>query len=328
MPNAHTRTSIIKLSNAGRAERASMARSRSLPAALTLRARIVLACEGPQTASTDVAQALGITRDTVGKWRGRYARARIAGLYEELRPGRPRTVDEERVAELINKTLHTKPADGGTHWSVRGLAAETGISKSSVNRCLQTFKIKPHRTESFKLSDDPFFVDEKSQCQALERTQPMLPMGPGYVEGVTHDYVRHGTTTLFAALNVLTGEVMAQCKARHRHQEFLNFAAHHRQGRSHPSGCTLHRGQLRRPQAPEGAGLAGAATALAHALRADLLQLAESGGAILLHHYCTSHPPWLLPQRQRTHCHDHPVRRTLQQELPAVRLDRHCRLHP
>ena len=245
MPNAYTRTTTITISEAERAELSSMARSRSLPAALALRARIVLTCEGPNTASTDVAQSLGISRHTVTKWRGRYARDRIAGLYDELRPGRPRTVDDERVAELIHTTLHTKPADGGTHWSTRTLAAETGISKSTVARYLQAFKLKPHRVESFKLSTDPFFieklrdvvglylnppenalvlcVDEKSQCQALERTQPMLPMGLGYVEGVTHDYVRHGTTTLFAALNVMNGQVITQCRARHRHQEFLDF---------------------------------------------------------------------------------------------------------
>lgn len=245
MPNAYTRTTTIKLSEAERAELMSMARSRSLPAALTVRARIVLECDGDNIASKAVAHKLGLSRDTVTKWRSRYVRHRISGLYDELRPGRPRTVDDERVAELIAKTLHAKPADGGTHWSTRTLASETGISKSSVARYLQAFRLKPHRVDSFKLSTDPFFidklrdvvglylnppenalvlcVDEKSQCQALERTQPMLPMGLGYVEGVTHDYVRHGTTTLFAALNVLNGQVIAQCRPRHRHQEFLDF---------------------------------------------------------------------------------------------------------
>ena len=245
MPNAYTRTSNIELTDVERTELVSMARSRSLPAALALRARIVLACEGLGKACTEVAMTLGIDRNTVNKWRARYARDRISGLYDELRPGRPRTVDDERVSELINKTLHTKPADGSTHWSTRGLASETGISKSTVARYLQLFKLKPHRVESFKLSTDPLFVeklrdvvglylnppenalvlcvDEKSQCQALERTQPMLPLGLGYVEGVTHDYVRHGTTTLFAALNVLNGAILAECKPRHRHQEFLAF---------------------------------------------------------------------------------------------------------
>ena len=240
-----TAVCYIELTETESAELSAMARSRSLPAALTLRARIVLECNGPDVSSTDVAKRMGLNRNTVNKWRGRYARQRITGLYDQLRPGRPRTVDDERVADLINKTLHTKPADGATHWSTRGLAAETGISKSTVARYLKTFQLKPHRVESFKLSTDPLFieklrdvvglylsppenalvfcVDEKSQCQALERTQPLLPMGIGYVEGVTHDYVRHGTTTLFAALNVLDGTVLASCKPRHRHQEFLSF---------------------------------------------------------------------------------------------------------
>jgi putative transposase len=222
-----------------------MARSRSLPAALAMRARIILACEGGTKPVVSIARQLGISRGTVALWRDRYRRERISGLYDELRPGRPRTVDDERVAQLIATTLHTKPGDGGTHWSTRALAADTGISKSTVQRYLQAFNLKPHRVETFKLSTDPLFieklrdvvglylnppdnalvlcVDEKSQCQALQRTQPMLPLGLGYVEGVTHDYVRHGTTTLFAALNVLNGQVLAQCRARHRHQEFLGF---------------------------------------------------------------------------------------------------------
>lgn len=180
-----------------------------------------------------------------GQWRLRFLDLRINGLYDEVRPGKPRTIDDERLAQLIHKTLHTKPADGSTHWSVRTIAAETAISPTSVHRYFKLLGLQPHRSGSFKLSTDQFFieklrdvvglylsspenalvlcVDEKSQCQALERTQPMLPMGFGYVEGVTHDDVRHGTTTLFAALNVLNGAVLATCKPRHRHQEFLSF---------------------------------------------------------------------------------------------------------
>jgi putative transposase len=235
----------LRLSDLERAELVSMARSRSLPAALAMRARIVLACEHASKPVLAIARELGINRGTVTRWRDRYVRHRITGLYDELRPGRPRTVDDERVAQLIATTLHAKPADGGTHWSTRTLAADTGISKSTVQRYLQAFHLKPHRIQTFKLSTDPLFieklrdvvglylnppdnalvlcVDEKSQCQALQRTQPMLPLGLGYVEGVTHDYVRHGTTTLFAALNVMDGQVLAQCRPRHRHQEFLAF---------------------------------------------------------------------------------------------------------
>jgi len=234
----------LVLSDGERAQLLSLARSRSLPAALSNRARIVLSsAEGE--ANNSIAERLGFTNATVGKWRSRFIERRLAGLYDDVRPGAPRTIDDERVAQLIKTTLHTKPADGSTHWSVRGVAAETGISKSSVQRYFALFGLQPHRSEGFKLSNDPFFVeklrdvvglylsppenalvlcvDEKSQCQALERTQPMLPMGFGYVEGVTHDYKRHGTTTLFAALNVLNGAVLASCKPRHRHQEFLAF---------------------------------------------------------------------------------------------------------
>src|SRR3954447_7110574 len=237
----------LMLTQTEQAQLQSIARSRSLPGALSLRAKFVLACAAGEPNSS-VATRFGTTNATVGKWRARFLERRISGLYDELRAGKPRSIDDERIAELINKTLHTKPASGATHWSVRSIAAETGISGTSVHRYFKLFGLQPHRSESFKLSTDAFFieklrdvvglylnppqnalvlcVDEKSQVQALERTQPMLPMGFGYVEGVTHDYKRHGTTTLFAALNLLDGSVLAQCKPRHRHQEFLSFLRH------------------------------------------------------------------------------------------------------
>jgi putative transposase len=236
----------LTISNDERAQLASMARSRSLPSALTLRARIVLACEGEPN-NQAVAARFGIGPHTVGKWRNRFVAERLVGLYDEVRSGRPRTIEDEAVAELVSKTLGSKPASS-THWTVRAMATETRLSKSTVHRFFQLFGLQPHRARSFKLSTDPFFVDklhdivglylnppdkalvlcvdEKSQVQALERTQPLLPMGFGYIEGVTHDYKRHGTTTLFAALNLLDGSVLAQCKPRHRHQEFLAFLRH------------------------------------------------------------------------------------------------------
>jgi putative transposase len=234
----------LVLNEAEKAELSSFARSRSLPAAMSLRARIVLACAAGED-NRAVGRRFECTHATVGKWRERFRKHRIAGLYDELRPGKPRTIDDERVAMLIKRTLEKKPKDGSTHWSVRTAAAESGISKSSVQRYFTLFGLKPHRTKSFKLSTDALFieklravvglylnppenalvlcVDEKSQCQALERTQPMLPLGLGYVQGVTHDYKRHGTTTLFAALDVQSGAVLTDCKPRHRHQEFLSF---------------------------------------------------------------------------------------------------------
>ena len=243
MRTGRPKTELV-LSEEERVQLSSFVRSRSLSAALSNRARIVLSSADGE-ANNSIAKRLKLTNATVGKWRTRFIERRVAGLYDDVRPGAPRTIDDERVAQLIKTTLHTKPADGSTHWSVRSVAAETRISKSSVQRYFRLFGLQPHRTESFKLSNDAFFVeklrdvvglylsppdnalvicvDEKSQCQALERTQPMLPMGFGYVEGVTHDYKRHGTTTLFAALNVLNGAVLATCKPRHRHQEFLSF---------------------------------------------------------------------------------------------------------
>ena len=221
----------------------SLANSRSLPAGLVSRAKIVLWSASGKT-NLEIAQQLEMTNATVGKWRRRFLEQGIAGLHDELRPGRPRPISDERVARLVRKTLKTKPK-GRTHWSIRQVAAESGVSKSTVHRIWQAFGLQPHRQKQFKLSSDPFFVekvrdivglylnppedavvlcvDEKSQIQALERTQPMLPMGLGYVEGVTHDYRRHGTTTLFAALDTANGKVLTQCRKRHRHQEYLDF---------------------------------------------------------------------------------------------------------
>ena len=224
----------------------SMVRSQSLAQGLVRRARIVLLAADGMT-NTDVAQQLGLSKPTVGKWRQRFIEQGLMGLYDELRPGAPRSIDDERIAELIRTTLKSKPKDG-THWTCRSIAEETKLSKSTVQRLWKAFSLQPHRQKHFKLSTDPFFVekvrdivglylnppnkamvlcvDEKSQIQALDRTQPMLPLNLGYVEGVTHDYVRHGTTTLFAALDIASGQVITKCKRRHRHQEFLQFLNH------------------------------------------------------------------------------------------------------
>ena len=242
-----TRAAVIELDVDTRAQLESIARSRSMPHALVRRAQIILGLDDGET-GVEVAERLGVSRITVSTWRRRFAERGLEGLHDEIRPGRPRTHDDEKVAEVINAALQTKPPGGATHWSVRSMSAQTGVSKSTVQRWFSMFSVKPHRQDSFKLSNDPFFVekvrdivglyldppcnamvlcvDEKSQIQALERTQPMLPMGLGYVEGVTHDYKRHGTTTLFAALDIATGQVMTQCRDRHRHQEFLGFLRH------------------------------------------------------------------------------------------------------
>jgi transposase len=233
----------LVVSVADREQLEGLAASRSLPAGLVNRARIVLlSAEGMP--NQQIARRLGMANATVGKWRRRFVEHGVTGLHDELRPGRPRSISDERVAQLVARTLQTRPKNG-THWSVRQIARETRLAKSTVHRVWQAFGLQPHRQRHFKLSNDPFFVekvrdivglylhppedavvlcvDEKSQIQALERTQPLLPMGLGYVEGVTHDYRRHGTTTLFAALNTATGKVLGQCRHRHRHQEYLDF---------------------------------------------------------------------------------------------------------
>src|ERR1700689_2405024 len=236
----------LMISPSERSQLGAIVRSRSLPHSLVRRAQIVL-LSANGAANREVARRCGVSAPVVSLWRQRYQQSGVAGLHAELRPGRPRSHSDEQVAALLRKVLHSKPAVA-THWSVRSVAEETGISKSTVARYFTLFGLQPHRSKSFKLSTDPFFVekvrdvvglslnppdkalvlcvDEKSQVQALERTQPVLPMGLGYVEGVTHDYYRHGTTTLFAALNVLDGSVISQCKPRHRHQEFMGFLNH------------------------------------------------------------------------------------------------------
>ena len=233
----------LVLNSEQREQLESLANSRSLPAGLVRRAKIILLSASGKN-DREIARQLETSRDTVGKWRRRFLAQGVSGLHDELRPGRPRPISDERVAQLVRKTLETKPK-GGTHWSIRQIADETRLSKSTVHRIWQAFGLEPHRQRHFKLSNDPFFVekvrdivglylnppenavvlcvDEKSQIQALERTQPMLPMGLGYVEGVTHDYRRHGTTTLFAALDTAKGKVLTQCRQRHRHQEYLGF---------------------------------------------------------------------------------------------------------
>jgi transposase len=207
------------------------------------RARILLLCaEG--LPNNEVAKRERCTAGTVGKWRRRFAEERLEGLVDAPRSGAPRRIDDAKVEEIITKTLEQKPA-ARTHWSSRLMAKESGVSDYSVKRIWHAFGLKPHLVKSFKLSKDPMFVekvrdivglylnppdnaivlcvDEKSQTQALERSQPILPLRPGLPERQTHDYIRHGTTSLFAAYNALTGEVMGHCHQKHRHQEFLRF---------------------------------------------------------------------------------------------------------
>jgi len=212
--------------------------------AMALRARIVLACAKPGATNLAVAAELGVSPSTVGRWRGRFVDRRLKGLFDEDRPGAPRTITDDKVERLIVKTLEEKPADA-THWSTRSMAKATGMSQTSISLIWRAFGLQPHRAESFKLSTDPLFiekvrdivalyldpperavvlcVDEKSQIQALNRFQPILAMMPGTPERRSHDYVRHGTTSLFAALNMATGKVIGSLHRRHRASEFKKF---------------------------------------------------------------------------------------------------------
>jgi len=219
------------------------ARRRTTAQALALRARIVLGCAQGAT-NSQVAQRLRVTLQTVGKWRQRFVEQRLDGLVDAPRPGQPRKITDAKVEQVLAMTLERRPREA-THWSTRLMAKATGLNQTAVLRIWQAFGLQPHRTETFKLSTDPLFidkvrdivglylsppthavvlcVDEKSQIQALDRTQPLLPLSFGVAERRSHDYVRYGTTTLFAALDLATGRVIGELHRRHRSSEFLKF---------------------------------------------------------------------------------------------------------
>jgi transposase len=233
----------IDLTEIDRRELESLASRRKTAQGLAQRARIVLlAAEGAE--NKDISLRVGAAPNTVGKWRRRFAEHRLDGLLDEPRPGAPRQIGDDAIAETIRLTLETTPRDG-THWSLRSMARAVGFAPSTIHRIWKAFNLQPHRTETFKLSADPLFVDkvrdivglylappkralvlcvdEKSQIQTLDRSQPLLPMRPGQIERRTHDYTRHGTLSLFAALDAATGKVIGRCYPRHRGREFLSF---------------------------------------------------------------------------------------------------------
>jgi transposase len=237
------RLAALVLSEMERSELKSLAARRNTAQALALRARIILSsAEGHQNKA--VAARLQVDKATVGKWRRRFVEQRLDGLRDEPRSGAPRTIDDARIEAVIVRTLESTPP-AATHWSSRGMAKACGLSVSTVQRVWRAFGLQPHRMETFKLSTDPDFVakvrdvvglyvsppqhavvlcvDEKSQIQALDRSQPMLPMRPGQPARRSHDYVRHGTTSLFAALDIATGRVIGKCYPRHRATEFRRF---------------------------------------------------------------------------------------------------------
>jgi transposase len=234
----------VELSESEREQLERWSRRRKTASGLATRSRIVLAAaEGESNAR--IAQRLGVSRPTVTKWRARFAEHRLDGLVDEPRPGRPRTVDDAKVEEVIVRALESPPPDRGTHWSTRQMATVAGVSQATVSRVWRAFGLQPHRVEHWKLSKDPLFVekvrdivglyldpperalvlcvDEKSQIQALDRTQPILPLLPGTPARATHDYKRNGTSSLFAALDAASGKVIGSLHARHRAIEFKKF---------------------------------------------------------------------------------------------------------
>jgi transposase len=249
----------IELTDQERLQLEGWARRRTTAQALALRSRIVLAVADGDRSNTELAGELGVSRGMVAKWRSRFAEHRLDGLTDEPRPGRPRTITDDQVDAVITKTLETTPKDA-THWSTRSMATEVGLTQTAVSRIWRAFGLQPHRQDTFKLSKDPLFVDkvhdivglylnpperavvlcvdEKSQIQALDRTAPILPMLPGVPERATHDYKRHGTSSLYAALDLSTGKVLGALHARHRAIEFKRFL--NTIDREVPTGLDVH----------------------------------------------------------------------------------------
>jgi transposase len=294
------RLAALVLSETERSELKSLAARRNTAQALALRARIVLGCaEGHQ--NKEVAARLQVDKATVGKWRRRFVEQRLDGLQDEPRSGAPRTIDDARIEAVIVRTLESTPP-AATHWSSRGMAKACGLSVSTVQRIWRAFGLQPHRMETFKLSTDPDFVakvrdvvglyvsppqhavvlcvDEKSQIQALDRSQPMLPMRPGQPARRSHDYMRHGTTSLFAALDIATGRVIGKGFPRHRAAEFRKFLDEI-EANVPRSRCPSRDGQLRNAQDTADPPMVGAPAALARAPHADQLVLAQSGRTVL-----------------------------------------------
>jgi transposase len=249
----------IVLTDQERAQLEAWERRRSSAQALALRSRIVLAAAEGTANNTEIARDLGVAVSSVRRWRNRFAVHRLDGLTDEPRPGQPRKITDAKVEEVIVKTLETTPKDA-THWSTRSMAAEVGLNQSAVHRIWKAFGLQPHRQDAWKLSKDPQFiekvrdvvglylnpperavvlcVDEKSQIQALDRTAPILPMLPGVAARATHDYKRSGTSSLYAALNLTTGQVIGRLHSRHRAIEFKQFL--HTLDREIPAELDVH----------------------------------------------------------------------------------------
>ena len=342
--------SFIWLSPEDRARLEGWVAGRNTPQKLVWRARIVLMwAQG--AGLTAIVRATGKTKKTAYRWRDRYLAGDAAGLERDgTRPGRKPPLEATTIERVVTMTLNEKPA-GGTHWSLRKMSKAVGLSHSSVQRIWAAHGLQPHLTRSFKLSNDPKFcekvqdivglyldppdkalvlsVDEKSQIQALDRTQPGLPLKKGRAGTMTHDYKRHGTTTLFAALDVATGKVIGECMSRRRrHQEFLRFLRTIEPQRAQAVRSPSHCRQLRHPQTRQGQGVAQAPPPLPPPLHPDLGLLDQSRRAVLRPDHQRRHPPRCVLQRRRTQDRNRNLLGATQCRAQAIRLDRSGRRHP
>ena len=291
---------VLRLSDAEREELSRWTRRARTGQALALRARIVLDCASGKT-NTEVAAARGVTKQMVGKWRARFLERRAEGLLDEPRPGKPRSLDDERIEQLIATTLNAQPR-GATHWSTRGLAKQVAVSQSTVSRVWRAFGLQPHRSETFKLSTDPFFVEKVRDIVGLYLNPPerrwccawmrrarsrrwiarsrCCRYGPGLPERRTHDYARHGTTSLVRCAGHCHGPSDWPVHRRHRHQEFLRFS-NHRRLRTAISRRAPGDGQLRHPQDAGGARVVCPSSAFPCPLHAHLRELAQSSRTLV-----------------------------------------------
>jgi transposase len=319
---------VVELTEDERVMLEQWARRRKTAQALAQRSRIILACARGGS-NTEIAAELGMARDTVAKWRSRFVAHRLEGLTDEPRPGAPRTITDEQVEAVITRTLGEKPDNGDTHWSTRSMAKAAGMSQSAISRIWRAFGLKPHLVQTWKLSTDPQFVDkvrdivglyldppsnalvlavdEKSQIQALDRTAPILPGMPTTPERMTHTYTRHGTTSLFAALDVASGSVIAQHFRRHRHQEFLRFLEDHRRRRARGAGPAFDLRQLRHPQSPGDQEMVAAPSPVPPALHPYQRVLAQPRRALVRRADQPQTAPLSPPQRHRTRSRHPPL---------------------
>ena len=330
----------LVLSPSERAQLEALTLRRKTAQAVALRARIVLGCAAGAE-NKAVAARQRVSEQTVCKWRARFVEHRLDGLLDAPRPGAPRTIDDARVDAVIAKTLESVP-DGATHWSTRSMAREAGLSQTAVSRIWRAFGLQPHRQETFKLSSDPLFVDkvrdivglyldpplkamvlcvdEKSQIQALDRTQPLLPLAPGIPERRTHDYVRHGTTTLFAALDIATGEVIGELHRRHRSSEFLQFLRTIEANVPPQMDVHLVMDNYGTHKTPTITGLVRPQPALPRPLHAHFGVLAQSGRALVRHADSKLHPPRHASFDPTARASHPPLPRRAQRRSQAVRV--------